>query len=95
MTTYSKRDIRAVDMLAMILVGFGFVLLLYAAWPWLAGLAGGDVATAKSGKPVARGPGSWLIAIVFLALGTALALKVRQLTRTQGREPDDYPGVPD
>ncbi len=85
MTTYTKRDIRAADMLAMILVGFGVVLVFFAVFKTIGkpGNEGGSVA------------GTWIIAGVFLALGTALNLKVRQLIRTKGAEPVDYDGVPD
>lgn len=75
MTTYTKRDIRAADMLAMILVGFGVVLLLFAALPLIA---------AKSGKGGGANPALWIVAGVFVALGVALNLKVRQLVRNQG-----------
>lgn len=84
MTTYTKRDIRAADMLAMILFGFGVVLVFFAVFKTI-GNAG------KGGSVV----GTWIIAGVFLALGTALNLKVRQLVRTKGAEPVDYDGVPD
>lgn len=85
MTTYTKRDIRAADMLAMILVGFGVVICFFALFKTLGkGSAGG-------GSVI----GTWIIAGVFLALGTALNLKVRQLVRTKGTEPVDYDGVPD
>jgi len=94
MTIYTKRDMRAADMLALILFGFGVVLSLLAMitnFGWLQ-------APAVEGKPVA-GPRSafslWLMAVVFLMLGAAMNLKVRQLVRNKGREPDDYAGVPD
>jgi len=84
-TTYTKRDVRAADMLAMILFGFGVVLVFIAIFKTTGkvGTEGGSVA------------GTWIIAGVFLALGTALNLKVRQLVRTKGTEPVDYEGVPD
>lgn len=84
MTHYTKRDIRAADMLAMILVGFGVVLLLFAVLPPL---------LAKNMGGLHLGLG--LLSAVFLLLGTALNLKVRQLVRNAGREPDEYPGVPE
>ncbi|HEX5050913.1 MAG TPA: hypothetical protein VFZ65_03995 [Planctomycetota bacterium] len=85
MTTYTKRDIRAADMMAMILFGFGVVLVFFAVFKMIgkADKEGGSVA------------GTWIIAGVFLALGTALNLKVRQLVRNKGVEPVDYDGVPD
>jgi hypothetical protein len=85
MTTYTKRDLRAADMLAMILFGFGVVLLCFAILKTTG-------ATDKDGGSVV---GTWIVAGVFLALGTALNLKVRQLIRTKGAEPVDYDGVPD
>jgi lipopolysaccharide export LptBFGC system permease protein LptF len=84
-TTYTKRDIRAADMLAMILFGFGVVLVFFAVLK----------TTGKVGKEGGSLVGTWIIAGVFLALGTALHLKVRQLVRTKGAEPVDYDGVPD
>ncbi len=85
MTSYTKRDIRAADILAMILFGFGVVLVLFAVFK----------VTGKVGKEGGSVVGTWIIASVFLALGTALNLKVRQLVRTKGVEPVDYDGVPD
>ena len=37
----------------------------------------------------------WLPGVLWLILGAALALKVRQLVRNRGREPEDHPGVPE
>jgi hypothetical protein len=40
-------------------------------------------------------PLRWLLAgIICICLGTAINLKVRQLKKTGGREPDEYEGVP-
>ena len=85
MTTYTKRDIRAADMLAMILFGFGVVLVFFAVFKMIG----------KADKESGSVAGMWIIAGAFLALGTALNLKVRQLVRTKGAEPVDYDGVPD
>lgn len=85
MTTYTKRDIRAADLLAIILFGFGVVLAVFALFD----------STSAKGSGSGGAVGSWLMAAVFLALGTALNLKVRQLIRTKGVEPKDYDGVPD
>lgn len=84
MTQYTKRDIRAADMLAIILVGFGVVLLSFAALPPL---------VAK--EPGGSHPALWILSGVFLLLGTALNLKVRELVRNAGREPGDHPNVPE
>lgn len=83
-TNYTKRDIKAADMFALILVGFGVALVFFAIFKTMG-------KTAKGGSVV----GTWIIAGVFLALGTALNLKVRQLVRNKGVEPVDYDGVPD
>lgn len=85
MTTHTKRNLRAADMLALILLGFGLVLAGSAVLR-MTGKAGSE-----SGSPV----GLWILAAVFVALGLALNLKVRQLIRNQGRESADYEGVPD
>jgi lipopolysaccharide export LptBFGC system permease protein LptF len=85
MTTYTKRDIRAADILAMILFGFGVVLVCFAVFK----------TTGTLGKEGGSVVGTWIIAGVFLALGTALNLKVRQLVRTKGAEPVDCDGVSD
>lgn len=86
MTTYTKRDLRAVDMFALILVGFGVVLMLCAAMPLIA--AGSD-------KGGGTNPALWIVAGVFVVLGVTLNLKLKQLVRNQGREPEDHPGVPE
>ena len=85
MTTYTKRDIRAADILAMVLFGFGVVLVLFAVLK----------ATGKVGDGGGSVVGLWIVAGVFLLLGGALNLKVRQLIRSKGVEPVDYDGVPD
>src|SRR5690606_18552239 len=88
MTTYTKRDLRAADMLAMILFGFGVVLLLIAmstTFGWLQG-------SGEAGKPVASPRSAfkiYLMATVFLMIGGALSLKIRQLVRNKGREPEE------
>ncbi len=83
MTRYTKRDLRAADLLALVFVGLGFALLLVA------------VISSASGKGGEGSPVLWIVAGACLALGTALHLKVRELVRNKGREPEEYPGVPD
>lgn len=85
MTAYNKRDIRAADILAMILFGFGVVLAFLAVLKM----------TGKVDKEGGSLVGLWIVAGVFLILGLALNLKVRQLVRNKGAEPVDYDGVPD
>jgi hypothetical protein len=90
MTTYTKRDLRAADMFAMILVGFGVVLLVFAALPLLIGKSGKLASLAKGGG---TNPALWILAGVFVVLGVALNWKIKQLVRNRGSEPEDYPGV--
>ena len=85
MTIYTKRDIRAADILAMILFGFGVVLVLFAILK----------ATGKVGEGGGSAGTLWIVAGVFLLLGGALNLKVRQLIRNKGAESVDYDGAPD
>ena len=86
MTTYTKRDIRAADILAMVLVGLGVLVLLLAALP---------LGFAQLTNGGASRPGLWIAGGVFVLLGTALNLKIRQLARNAGRESEDHPGVPE
>jgi hypothetical protein len=74
-TTYTKRDIRAADLLAVILFGFGLLLVVLAVLKMFE--------AERTGSAV----GTWLVAGVFLMLGLALNLKVRQLGRNKGAEP--------
>lgn len=86
MTSYTKRDIRAADILAMVLVGLGVLVLLLAALP---------LGFSQLTKGGGSSPGLWIAGGVFVLLGTALNLKIRQLARNAGREPEDHPGVPE
>ena len=94
MTTYRKRDLRAADVLSMILVGLGLVFVVFAVYRVVAPI---DVEPKADKRP--NGPASsfglWLVAVTFLSLGMALQLKIRQLIRTGGREPESYEGVPE
>lgn len=72
--TYTRREVRAVDLLAVILFGFGLVLVLFAVLK----MYGAD----ESGSAA----GAWIVAGVFLMLGLALNLKVRELVRNNGAE---------
>jgi hypothetical protein len=94
-TTYCKRDIRSADLLAIILFGFGCVLAMMgtfvAFFPWQSAK---DLAP-KHGDSSATALGLAAAAAIFLMLGGALNLKVRQLVRHGGREPGEYEGVPE
>lgn len=94
-TTYTKRDIRAADMFAMILVGLGIAFAMFAVFVTV-NFSGAEVG--KPGKAV-DGSGStvglWIGAVIFGSLGTSLNLKVRQPVRNKGREPGNYDGVPE
>ena len=83
MTTYTKRDLRAVDLLGLVLLSVGIVLASIALFRTLAPKGSGDALLL------------WIAAVSTLALGTALNLKVRQLIRTKGEEPREYEGVPE
>ena len=113
--SYSKRDLRAADMLALIFVGLGLAAAAFGVI--VLASSASDSSTreavvirsddAKSGVPVVhpgekrpaqtRGPyvAPLVVGGVFLSLGTALNLMVRQLKRTGGNESADYEGVPE
>lgn len=94
MSTYSKRDLRAADMLAILLLGLGAIVTASAVLQ----AAGVVDAWSKAGSTAggwAAGPLPWAYGGGLLLLGGALGLKVRQLVRNRGREPVDYDGVPD
>lgn len=87
MTRYTKRDLRAVHLLALLLFGIGLLLAtcavmvhvrppVHVAWPRLAEF-------------------SWMPAIVVFATSAMLQWKVRQLVRNRGEEPEEYAGVPE
>lgn len=80
---YTKRDLRAADILSMVLIGAGVLLLIIGL---LLIVETEDGGVAKGTK----GFGGLIGAVVFLALGTALQLKIRQLVRRGGREPEEY-----
>lgn len=86
MTTYTKRDLRAADLLAAILFGLGVVMLAFAALPWFQSK---PTVSAGDNLPL------WIEGGVFAILGLALNLKLRELIRNRGKEPEQYPGVPD
>jgi hypothetical protein len=92
MTTYTKRDIRAADLLALLLFGLGFVLVLFAAIPLIASLGGAEKIDKAAVAPQSSF-GLWFAGGCFLLLGTALNLKVREIIRNKGREAADYEGV--
>ena len=78
MTTYTKRDLRAVDLLALVLFVIGIVLALFAVF-----------------KVRQNTLLLWIAAVSTLSLGVALNLKLRQLVKNKGEEPQDYDGVPE
>ncbi len=78
MTTYTKRDLRAVDLLALVLFVIGIVLALFAVFQ------------VRQNTLLL-----WIAAVSTLSLGVALNLKLRQLVRNKGEEPQDYDGVPE
>ena len=80
LTTYTKRDLRAVDLLTLVLFSVGIVLVLIALIRLLS--AAGDTLLL------------WIGAVSTMSLGTALKLKLRQLLRNLGsEEPNKYRGV--
>lgn len=81
MTCYSKRDIRAADVLAYLLTGLGMVLMFCAFW-----LARKEVLFERP---------ALALGFVFFGFGTMLNLKVRELIHNKGVEPVDYEGVPE
>jgi hypothetical protein len=90
-TTYTKRDLRAADMLAMTLLGLGAMLIVFG----VVKLTGSAASlNAKQQIDESRIPVSlWVAVASFMLLGMALNLKVRELVRSKGREPEDYAGV--
>ena len=91
---YSERDLRATDILALVLVGIGILLLIVRGPDFVATL--GD-ATSESDK---AGEKAWLahfthtpglrptvIGLVFLCLGVALNLELESLLASGGEEP--------
>jgi len=86
MTRYTKRDLRAVHLLALLL--FGIALLL-----------GGCAFLAHRATPLQTtlrlAPFWWIPASVLLVISATLQWKVRQLVRHRGEEPEEYAGVPE
>lgn len=80
MTTYSSRDLRFAGWFAMLLTGIGLAFvglrLLVACVP-----------DCGPSSPIHL----WLAAIVFLALGKAIGLKVGELQACHGRERNGTP----
>lgn len=103
---YTPRDLRAADMLALILVGIGVAMLaigviqfetadstsLSSARESAAQTAKTDIAPKSNAKGFAATPGVrvGVAGFVLGCLGAALCFKVRQLTRTGGVEPAEY-----
>jgi hypothetical protein len=89
-SSYSRRDLRTADMLAIILFGLG---LFVAGLVLLQALdACREVPRLTAGR---LGPAlPWIFGGGLLLLGGALNLKVRQLARNGGREPAEYGSGP-
>jgi hypothetical protein len=85
MKTYRKRELRAADLVALTVTGFGVLMLIVAALLQLAN----DGELGRSAMAL------YFLGVVFLPLGLALNLKIHQLVQNGGREPEDYPGVPE
>ena len=77
MTTYTVRELRAADLLALILIAFGACLALIAVLTQTGGLA------LPWRIPLGLGIG----AVSFATLGAVLAIKVRSLLRNGRSEP--------
>lgn len=116
---YSKRDLRAADMLALIFVGLGIALFAYGVIGWVGAKDGAKpqegkgeteivapdqaAAPAEAAEADKKEAAEWseppnvaafIVGAVFLSLGVALHLKVRQLQRNGGVEPSDDEGAP-
>jgi len=102
---YTPRDLRAADMLALILVGIGVAMLaigvIQFATTGSAEVATKNSVTQASKSDVApKSKGAGFVAVpgvrvgvagsVLGCLGAALCFKVRQLARTGGVEPPEY-----
>jgi hypothetical protein len=97
---YTPRDLRAADIFAMILIGFGLVLLvvgLIAFATRLDGTSASVVTKSPEGKVTRKAKPSFPPGVAFAVcgftlgcLGGALSFKVRQLIGTGGVEPSEY-----
>jgi hypothetical protein len=85
---YSSRDLRAVDLLAMILVGIDVLCLLLSVVVWAQGR---DVNEVASKSPNRMFVGYLIGGLVFGCSGLALNLKLRELQKQGGREPPRDP----
>ena len=94
---YSKRDLRAVDVLAMVLVGIGALCLLLAFFSWTQGWKSGEAGVKTVGNLFV---GYAIGGLIFGCSGLALNLKLRELQKdggqdvegTIGSEGDGFPG---
>ena len=94
MSTYNKRDLKAADLFATILFGFGFFLAMMAIFMTVDYRMAGRV-DGKHVKVFNNLVLLWILAGVFLLCGTVLNLKIRQLARNKGRESKDPEGPQD
>lgn len=103
---YTRRDLRAADMLALLLVGIGVAMLVIgviqfatadstsssSAKETAAQVVKSDIAVKSKDKGFIATPGLrvGVAGFVLGCLGAALSFKVRQLIRTGGVEPSEY-----
>ena len=74
---YGERDLRAVDVLALLLVGLGILCAVLTALSWSKGPS--ELASSAGAR--------WAVSsIVLLALGCALNIKLRRVLKRGGAE---------
>ncbi len=97
---YTPRDLRAADIFAMVLIGFGLVLFVVGAIAFSTrpdDTSASVVSKSPEGKIIPKAkpslpPGAAFAVSGFTlgCLGAGLSFKVRQLIRTGGVEPSEY-----
>ena len=96
---YTPRDLRAADVFALVLVGFGLTLLAFGVIAYVSRpnfatpRAVNNAADAELLSKARTEPPNGLklggCGLTLMCLGVALSFKVRQLTRTGGVEPGE------